>query len=500
MKTLQKSSLISNNRRQWLRASAALPIVGSPILLSACGGGEGIAVGEKNIVVQWNEVFLKAVRAGTLGPPMVSRAMAIMNTAIFDTWALTKSNVKPTQIGLPRAGFKASTTDLNTAFSYAAYRALVNLYPEQKAFFDTEMANRALDINYVEQTAATPAGLGNAAAAKVLEFRSKDGSNQMGDLAAGAYRDYTGYTPVNTAASIVDPNRWQPLVFANGKAPGFMVPHWGRVIPFSIERGDALRPIVNLPRFGSVEYKEAVDYVLNTTANLTDEQKVISEYWANGPASETPPGHWNGFLQKMSVDRGHSLSTDVKLFFALSNAVMDAGIVCWDCKRTYDSVRPVTAVRALYAGQTVVGFRGTAAGQGIGPMQGETWHPYQSYNFTTPPFAEFTSGHSTFSASSAEVLKLLTGSDHFGFSTTITAGDPVALFEANVPAQPVTLSFSTFSAAAEQAGLSRIYGGIHFPSGNSYGLTSGKKLGDTVVNALRNLLAGERESNSVYDL
>jgi hypothetical protein len=478
-------------RRFLLRSGAAsLPLAGSlPLILSACGSGDDTPTATgKSQVVLWNEVFIKAVRVGTLGPPQVARAMAIMNTAIFDAWALTTKSVRTVHANASRAEFASNQGALNIATSFAAYRTLVNLYPAQKTSFDAEMVARGFDINDVASSLANPAGLGNLAAAAVIDFRKSDGSNQMGDMAVGAYADYTGYAPVNTLTSITDITRWQPLRFANGRAPGFLAPHWGKVKTFSIPDGSSLRPIINLPRAGSAEYKADVDYIIGLTANLNDEQKVIAEYWANGPASETPPGHWNKLAQILSVQRGQDFVADVKMFFALSNAVMDAGIVCWDCKRYYDSVRPVTAVRALYAGQTVVGFKGAAVGQGIGPMAGELWHPYQSYNFTTPPFAEFTSGHSTFSAASAEVLKALTGSDNFNYSVTIAAGDPTALTEVNVPKSPVTLNFNTFSFAAEQAGQSRLLGGIHFQSANSFGSSSGRRVGEATVNRLFELL------------
>jgi hypothetical protein len=478
-------------RRLLLRSGAfSLPLASSlPLLLSACGSGSDSAnVVGKSEVVLWNEVFIKAVRAGTLGPPQVARAMAIMNTAIFDAWALSTKRVTAVHSNVGRAEFFTSQADLNVATSFAAYRTLVNLYPAQKANFDAEMGARGLNVNDVAASLANPAGLGNLTAAAVIEFRKSDGANQLGDLAPGAYADYTGYAPVNTLSGMADITRWQPLRFANGRAPGFLAPHWGKVKTFSIPDGSALRPIVNLPRVGSAEFKADVDYILGLTANLNDEQKVIAEYWANGPSSETPPGQWNVFAQAVSAKRGQSFVADVKMFFALSNAVMDSAIVCWDCKRYYDSARPVTVVRSMYAGQTVTGFRGSAADQGIGSMPGELWHPYQSYNFTTPPFAEFTSGHSTFSAASAEVLRALTGSDDFNYSVTVAAGDPTALTEINVPKSPITLNFNTFSSAAEQAGLSRLLGGIHFPSGNSYGSSSGKSVGKATLNRLSELL------------
>jgi len=111
----------------------------------------------------------------------------------------------------------------------------------------------------------------------------------------------------------------------------------------------------------------------------------------------------------------------------------------------------------MHNGQQISAWGGP--GQGTQVIDGGTWVPYQASWFPTPPFAEYISGHRTFSASAAEVLKLFTGSDTFGFSTTIPAGS--SFVEPGVPAQDEFMYWSTFSAAADEAGVSRRYGGIH---------------------------------------
>jgi hypothetical protein len=109
-------------------------------------------------------------------------------------------------------------------------------------------------------------------------------------------------------------------------------------------------------------------------------------------------------------------------------------------------------------------------------MPGEKWQPYQPPNVVTPPFPEFISGHSTFSAASAEVLRRYTGSDKFGASATIRAGSSV-VEPGLVPARDITLSWRTFSDAADEAGLSRRYGGIHFAHGDLQGRLIGRLIG-----------------------
>jgi membrane-associated phospholipid phosphatase len=173
----------------------------------------------------------------------------------------------------------------------------------------------------------------------------------------------------------------------------------------------------------------------------------------------------------------------VKLFFALSGALLDAGIACWDAKRFFDSVRPVTAVRFLFAGREVLAW----GGPGLGPrrIRGEDWQPY----IATPPFGEFPSGHSTFSTAAAAVLTRFTGSDRFGASATIPAGS--SRVEPGVtPAADVTLFWPTFTAAADQAGRSRRYGGIHFKDGDLVGRAIGCMVGARAWQMAGALFAG----------
>jgi hypothetical protein len=355
----------------------------------------------------------------------------------------------------------------------------VDLFPAQVARFDARMAALGLNPANTTQDLTTPAGIGNVAAAAVLAFRHQDGSNQLGTLGPTGqpYSDYTGFVPVNTPDAVADPNRWQPLRFTNraGTATVTQVclgAHWPRVIPFALSSADQFRPPP--PKlFPHGRYRQQAEDLIRLSAALGDREKVIAEYWADGPMTVLPPGHSNLFAQYVSLRDGHTLDEDVRLFFALTNAVFDAGIAAWDAKMHYDYVRPVTAIRYLKRGQKIRAWAGPGLGARV--IDGEAWRPYQPDWFPTPPFSEYVSGHSTFSAAAAEVLKRFTGSDVFGASVTITQG--VLGIEPGVPAQPVTLSWPTFSAAADEAGLSRRYGGIHFEDGDLEGRKLGRAVG-----------------------
>jgi hypothetical protein len=163
----------------------------------------------------------------------------------------------------------------------------------------------------------------------------------------------------------------------------------------------------------------------------------------------------------------------VKLFFALGNAMLDTSIAVWECKRFYDYVRPVSAVRFLYEGKPVRAWGGPYEGTQI--ISGDQ---FQSY-IRTPAFAEYVSGHSAFSRAAATILKAFTGSDGFDGSVTLLAGSS-RIEPGAVPAEEITLSWATFTDAADQAGLSRRYGGIHFEQGDLQGRNLGLQIGTKV--------------------
>ena len=432
------------------------------------------------LVTDWNEQSLEAVRATRMAPPIFARANAIINTAMYDAWAAYDNKANGTQLGgeLRRPANERTEANRRKAVSYAAYRALVELFPTRKAQFDAEMVRLGYDPNDNTGNLATPQGVGNVAAAAVIQFRRNDGSNQLGNLNGGApYSDYTGYVPVNGPFSIVNVERWQPLAVPNGSGgfsvQSFLTPHWGNVKGFALTRYNQF-PILPPAKRGTFEWWRQTAEVLAYSATLTDRTKVIAEWWADGPGSETPPGTWMLFAKDVSDRKNHTLAQDIKMHFALSNAMFDAGIAVWGYKRQFDNSRPVTVVNFEFNNRPIVAWAGP--GQGTKVILGQNWRPYQAVNFVTPPFGEHISGHSTFSSSGAEVLKLFTGSDNFPNAKVVPAG--FSFVEPGVvPAQDLTLSWPTFSAAADEAGISRLYGGIHFRLGDQEGRKLGRKVG-----------------------
>jgi hypothetical protein len=319
-----------------------------------------------NSVIQWNNAALQGIRDSKLSAPMVGRALAIVHTCMYDAWAAYDERAVGTQLqgALRRPAFERTQANKEQAISLSAYHALADLLPvDTNSVYIPLMRQLGYDPTDASTDIETPTGIANVACAAVLEYRHHDKSNQLGDLAQGPYSDWTGYTPVNAPSavpvqrSVADPNHWQPLTYVNSTGDlvtqRFVGVQWCFVTPFALASGDEFRWLVQLlgpAKYGSKEYKEQAEELIQISADLTDRQKMIAEYWSDGPNSEQPPGHWALFAQWVSARDHHSLDDDVKMFFALSNAIFDAGIGAWDAKRTYDSVRPVTAIPLLFKG------------------------------------------------------------------------------------------------------------------------------------------------------
>ncbi|MFL5338705.1 MAG: vanadium-dependent haloperoxidase [Gemmataceae bacterium] len=453
---------------------------------------------------EWLDIALEATarehERNAPRPTIGSRMLAIVVTAMYDAWAAYDDKAVGTRLGgtLRRPPTERTVANKATAIGYATYRAMLYLFPEDKDWIAGQMRDHGLDPDTATTDPKTPAGVGNAAAAAVIAYRRHDGANQHGDEVGSVgkpYSDYTYYRCLNTQDKVHDPDCWQPIEFDDGKGgkvtPGFLTPHWYRVTPFALERSDQFRPGPP-PKVGSPQLKKEVDEVLKFNSSLTVEQKAIVEFMRDGPRSTGQSGHWLRFAQDVSRRDHHTIDQDVKIFFAVGNCAFDAFIACWDAKRYYDSSRPWTLVRHLYAGKKVQGWAG--AGKGVVELPAEDWHPYSPLTFITPPFPGYPSGHSTVSGACAKMLELFTGSDQFGETEKRTAGaltEPgfgCKVIQMHLGKTPqgtpltcdVALKMPTFSAAAEMAGISRVMGGYHIQSDNVEGLALGRRVAQSI--------------------
>ncbi|HRN55858.1 MAG TPA: hypothetical protein PLL71_05370 [Agriterribacter sp.] len=437
----------------------------------------------KPVTLQWNQLALNAIRYSKTSPPLAARALAMLHTAMYDAWSVYTDAALSTGTALYvkiKDDEKCRKDNRRKAVSYAAYRVLVELFwlvlpAQNKNMFDELMYAQNYDPGDTSLNSTVPQGIGNMMAKLAIEYRAGDGSNPYGTLHMPSWSDYTGYSPVNAGDKVNDLNYWQPLstmLSAGQKIQRFPVPHWGLIRSFSLSYNGQFRPEPPLKKH-EAQFKDQVREILAISAALTDKQKAIAAYWDDGPGTYTPAGHWCEIAQFVAVNKKYGDSDCIKLFFALANALLDASIACWECKRRYHSVRPVTAIRELYRGKDIPtrdnGHKGRQT------IKGEDWQSY----IATPPFPEHVSVHSTFSSAAATILQYYTGSDQFGGCTVIEKGSS-AIEKGTAPRQDITLEWDTFTAAAEQAGKAGLYGGTHFSKGNRDGQKLGVEIGKCV--------------------
>jgi len=439
--------------------------------------------GINNVAYKWGAMALTAQANDTEKfkprPTVTSRYLGLIFISVFDAWSRYDEKALPVYLEEVNRRPKSEHTLNNKeiAISYAAFGALNEYYYSDKVLFADFMKELGLDPLNTSLDPSTPEGIGNLAAKAVIEARKGDGSNQYGEEKGSngePYFNYVGYEPVNSADQNVDPNRWQPKYFSDGKggqyAPGCLTPFWDKVKPVALKSADQFRPGPP-PLIGSEQLKREVEEVIELQVNLTDYQKALVEFMRDGPQSVQQAGHWLKFAQDVSRRDNHILDEDVKMYFYNQVVAMDAFIASWDSKMFYDYARPYALVHQYYDEQKIKAWGGE--GKGMIEMDGSQWRPYSPETFLCPPFPSYTSGHSTISGGCAEALKLWTGSDTFGSEVELVAG---AMTEPDNLGETITLKFPTFTETAEMAGISRVLGGYHIQADNVAGLELGRNV------------------------
>lgn len=479
---------------------------------------DGHDASERSAAYRWFDVMLEVAardveRVGAQ-PTVLSRQMALPAMAMYEAWAAYDTvAVGPYLEGRLRRPVEEHTrANKEEAIAYAMYLACCDQYPHHTAYLRGAMVGFGFDPELESDDVATPAGIGQRTARTILAARHHDGANQWGDdprSSGEPYSDTTGYRPVNPPDRILDPDRWQPIPFDDGKGGtvvvDFLTPHWDQVEPFGLETADQFRPGPP-PKVGSEELLRQVIECIELNASLDPDQKALVEFMRDGPRSTGQSGHWLRFAQDVCARDGNDLDEDVKILFATAVAAMDAFIASWDSKRFYDSSRPWTLVRHYFAGKTIRGWGGP--GVGTVEMLGDAWHPYSPRTFVTPPFPGYTSGHSTVSAACSKMLELMTGSDRFGVLEERHAGALTeaefecedmqkidGVFEAVVGGETLTcdvaIPIGTFSEAADLAGISRVLGGYHIQADNVAGLELGRDVAEYLYPKLQAYFRGE---------
>ncbi|MFI5532498.1 vanadium-dependent haloperoxidase [Kitasatospora sp. NPDC051853] len=449
--------------------------------------------GGANLLLAWNEKTVQATIAqvglnGAAGilPPVSARYHAIVSTCAYDAWAAYDARAIGTRLGgqLRQQWWKRTYANRKAAVAYASHRALKDLFPQQTASFDALLQQQGYDPANAEVNTSTAAGIAHTACDAVLNYRHNDGANQLG---TPAYSDPgSGYAPVNPAqdlnafdkSKVVAPDRWSPLI-VNGVTQKFAGIQFAATKPYAMKTTSQFRPVVP-PAYGTAEANASIEELRQISAGLTDRQKAIAEFWIE--AAEGPTGHQNRQAQWVARRDFHTLSQDVKMFFGLNMAMGDSGNAAWESKKYYDYARPLTMMRYAYDGQQIQSFGGP--GQGTVTMDGKNWKSY----LPTPAFASYISGHSIWGATWGEYMKLWTGSDTYGESAVVKAG--TLKYDTNAPATDITLKWDTFSQAADEDGMSRLYGGVHWRFDKEQGALLGRNVANNAYNVARQYFAG----------
>jgi hypothetical protein len=393
-------------------------------------------------VLAWNQVTLDTIRVLRLPPPRATRTLAMVHVAIFDAVNGIERRYEPYHVD-KRAPPGAC---LPAAAAMAAHTVLVGLHPERRAEYGAALAN-SLDRIPGGPSRNKGKAWGQSVGQAILRLRQNDGADAI-----------VAYVPSDEVGG------WRPTPPAFAPA---LLPQWPFVRPFAMYTGDQFR-VEPPPPLTSAAFAAAYDEVKALgridSEERTDEQTEIAFFWEDGPGSVTPPGHWQIIAQGLARRFRNDALENARLFALLSIAQADAAISSWDNKFAYEHFRPITAITQ------------DAADDGNPSTELDpTWAPL----IPTPPFPSYTSGHSTFSSASARILACFFGTDRIAFADT--SPDPQRWPEI-LPG--VVRSWTSLSQAAEEAGQSRIYGGIHWQYDNQPALEAGRALGSFVSDNL----------------
>jgi PAP2 superfamily len=391
-----------------------------------------------NAVLYWNNQALDATRLARNPPPMSSFFFATFHAAIFDT----VNGITRTHQGWLVNDPAPAGVDMDAAIAGAAHTTMVALWSATSNPHNLQAA-------YDKAIAAIPDGpaktdgiaWGDRVAQLILEKISTAGYNK----------------PVPGKYSSTEAGKWRetPSQF---RPP--LLPYWGRVRPFVMTSQDQFRcpPPESLD---SKEYADELAFVAKKgardNADRTEYQTMSTPFWNDDLGTGTPPGHWNMVAEDLARRKNLSTPDTARLFALLNFALADSAISCWETKFYYNVWRPETALREV--------------NQQLNPHAEAI--PDFIPNMPSPPFPTYTSGHSTFSAAAARLMALYFGTDDIEFSITSDA----------LPG--AVRSFKKLSDAQKEAGMSRVWGGIHTMSDNLEAQKAGVKIADwTFTHAL----------------
>lgn len=417
-------------------------------------------------------------------------------TLLTNAWYEASAPYHPTAVGvysrLGRRPASESETNrnINVALIYASYQILNDMLPEWQDSWDAMLTDVGLNPNDTSTDLTTAVGIGNAAGIAVIEGRANDGMNQKGNAGNKVYNnqpysDYTGYIPLNTANYFFAPSRWQPDVEKTSLGifveQHMITPQYAFVEPYSFRNPKKFRfpkpwksDYLRYP--GS--YEAQADEVIAISANLTDEQKLKAELFDNKLDSLASSIVFLGYAHNMP------LLDYLQLEFVTNIASFDNGIVAWQEKTRYDSVRPFSAIRWLKEGKILTSWGGPGKGT-VDDMPGEEWLSYMQ----AADHPEYPSGSTCNCYAHSQAARRFLGSDDLGFFIEYPQGS--SKIEPGVtPAYDMTLSWATWSDFEEDCGLSRMWGGVHFRSAVEASAQYCGQFGDLAMDYMTTLIEG----------
>ena len=387
-----------------------------------------------DVLDDWNEAMLNAIRRENTPPPLAARNLAILHVALFDAVNSIERTHKP-YLTFVAPGGPASE---QMAVAAAGREVSLSLFPSERSTVNALWMRAAGRIKSAQERTNSVA-IGVAAAKAILEARASDGAQLV-----------ITYFPSN------QPGAWRrtPPYYRPPESP-----NWRCLKPFAMHRCDQFRPPpppkLDGPQYAA-DFNEVKSLGQRDSAVRTAYETQTALFWSDFTGTVTPPGHWNQVARAIANDRKLRLPEKARLLALLNVALADAGIVAWDAKYAFNFWRPVTAIR-----------RATDDANPLtDPDAG--WQPL----LTTPPFPEYVSAHSTFSGAAATVLALFFGQDEI----------PFQIGSDSVPG--LVRAYRSLSGAASEIGHSRILGGIHFPSADKAGRAAGRELGRYVFKNL----------------
>lgn len=432
-----------------------------------------------------------SVSADANDATLVLRVITLLTNSWFDAIA----PYSPTAVGVcssigRRPPAEATVANKNVAILHASKAVLDSVLPGDLESWREMLRSVDLDPDDDRVTPSDPVGIGNRAGRGVVAARERDGMNQLGDEGdrhynPRPYADYLGYEPANSADELREPGRWQPQTVRHGvglyRTQRFATPQLRVTTAYTFSDPSAFEvapPTDSDP--GSRGYRRQVDEVLAASAALTDTQKMIAEVFDNKILGL-------GFSALFAAQsRGLGLDEFVHYDFMTNLAAFDTAIAVWHEKHRHDAVRPISAVAHVYGDRHVTAWGGPGKGT-VTDLPANRWRGY----LNSADHPEFPSGSSAFCAAHAQASRLYFGSDDLGWSVPVPKGS--SRFEPGVtPATDITLGpFVTWTQLAEECGMSRLWGGVHFRRAIEAGLEIGEQIGTLAHDFVQAHVAGD---------